>query len=264
MLDPWNMKKSRWAKKVFRAMRVRKNLQRAALLHFTTEIEKQWVSRMKLRPPSVVEPLGLDSAEFDRLPPRGAFRKNYPKVGNQPMILFLGRIHYGKGVELLVPALAQMRRKDATLVVAGPDAEGFGRTIDELIARHGVDGRVVFTGMIGGEEKLAALVDADLLALPSWHENFGLAVIEALAAGTPVVISDQVNLHPEITAAKVGGVVPLDVAALAKELDRWLDDHELRSDAADAAPSFVRERYDWNKIATRWVGHYQKVLAAAR
>lgn len=170
------------------------------------------------------------------------------------MILFLGRIHYGKGLELLAPALARMKRTDAMLVVAGPDADGYSATIRSL--SKGVEDRIIYTGMLSGRDRLAALVDADLLSLPSYHENFGLAVIESLACGTPVVISDQVNLHPEVKATGVGGVVPMDVDPLARELDRWLDDEPMRRAAAEKAPVFVRERYDWDAIARRWVGHY--------
>ena len=153
-----------------------------------------------------------------------------------------------------------MKRKEVVLVIAGPDAAGYGATIRQLVAQHGVDERVIFTGMLAGEQKLAALVDADLLALPSFHENFGLVVIEALAAGTPVVVSDQVNLHPEVTSAGVGGVVPTDPPALARELDRWLDDEPLRRSVAEKGPALVRQRYDWNQIARRWVDHYSGLL----
>jgi glycosyltransferase involved in cell wall biosynthesis len=116
--------------------------------------------------------------------------------------------------------------------------------------------------MVGGDDRLAVLRDADVLALPSYHENFGLAVIESLAVGTPVVISDQVYLHPEISRGGVGGVVPMNVGALARELDRWLGDEALRLDASRRAPAFVRERYDWDTIARRWVGHYAKLRAS--
>ena len=260
MLDPWNMQKSRIAKQMFLALRMKKNLQRASLLHYTTEIEQQWVARMNLKPPTIVEPLGLDVSEFDELPPRGTFRAKHPRLADKPIILFLGRVHYGKGLELLVPALAQMKRSDAMLVIAGPNAEGYGETIERLMAEHRVTERVIFTGMIAGQEKLAALADADLLSAPSFHENFGLAVIEALACGTPVVISDQVNIYPDIQAAGVGGVVPMDVAALAREIDRWLEDESMRRTAAAKAPAFVRERYDWDQIARRWVDHYRGVV----
>jgi glycosyltransferase involved in cell wall biosynthesis len=261
MLDPWNMKKSRLAKQFFLWLRMRNNLERAALLHFTTSIERDWVARMKLAPPTIVEPLGLDVAAYHDLPPLGTFRARLD--GHHPMILYLGRIHYGKGLELLVPALAKMKRSDARLVVAGPDFAGYGGVIRALAESHRVSGRIVYTGMIEGLEKLAALHDADLLAAPSYHENFGLAVIEALACGTPVVVSDQVNLHPDISAAGVGGVVPLDSDALACELDRWLDDDQRRTTAGQRARAFVRERYDWDSIARRWVSHYGKVCASS-
>jgi glycosyltransferase involved in cell wall biosynthesis len=261
MLDPWNMKKSRWAKRFFLWLRMRQNLERAALLHFTTAIERDWVAAMRLTAPSIVEPLGLEASQFAELPANGTFRAKYPQLGERPMILYLGRIHYGKGLELLVPALARMRRKDAHLVIAGPDFAGYGRHVKALAEASRFAYRVIYTGMIEGVDKLAALRDADLLAAPSFHENFGLAVIEALACGTPVVVSDQVNLHPDIAAAGVGGVVPLDVERLARELDRWLDDEPMRRTAAERAPAFVRERYDWDAIARRWVGHYERLLA---
>ena len=257
MLDPWNMKKSRLAKQIFLALRMKKNLQNASLLHFTTTIEQQAVARFNLRPPSIVEPLGLDASEYADLPPAGEFRRRHAKLGDRPIILFLGRVHYGKGLELLIPALARMQGRDAMLVVAGPDADGYSATVNKLAPS--VLDRVLYTGMVAGREKLAALVDADLLCLPSYHENFGLAVIESLACGTPVVISDQVNLHPDVSAAGVGGVVRLEVDALAGELDRWLQDRALRDAAAARAPAFVRQRYDWNEIARRWVDHYAKL-----
>jgi glycosyltransferase involved in cell wall biosynthesis len=156
-----------------------------------------------------------------------------------------------------------MKRHDAVIVIAGPwtsAGEAFEAKLRPML--EPIRDRVILTGLIGGGDKLAALVDADLLALPSFHENFGLAVIEALACGTPVVVSDQVNLHPDISAAGVGGVVPLDAAALANELDRWLDDNELRRAASARAPAFVRERYDWDAVARRWVEHYRTVAAA--
>jgi glycosyltransferase involved in cell wall biosynthesis len=263
MLDPWNMKKSRLAKRFFLWLRMRKNLERAALLHFTTAIERDWVARMNLSPRTIVEPLGLEASQYERLPGKGTFRAECVGCDDKPMILFLGRIHYGKGLELLVPALAKMRRQDAILVVAGPDFSGYRPTIDLLAATSHVAERIIYTGMLEGDEKLAALHDADLLAAPSYHENFGLAVIEALACRTPVVVSDQVNLHPDITAAGVGGVVPLDSTALAAELDRWLDDESLRKSAGERAPAFVRERYDWDAIARRWVNHYETVCASS-
>jgi hypothetical protein len=102
-------------------------------------------------------------------------------------------------------------------------------------ARLGLSDRVIFTGMLRGADKIAALVDAAVLALPSYHENFGIVVAESLAVGTPVVVSDQVYLHPQVTSAGVGGVVRMDIDLLAKELDRWMGDESLRTEAARRA-----------------------------
>jgi glycosyltransferase involved in cell wall biosynthesis len=146
------------------------------------------------------------------------------------------------------------------LVIAGPDEGGYRATVEALGRRHGLGDRIVFTGMLQGLDRIAALADADLFVLPSYQENFGNSVVEALAAGTPVLISDQVNIHGQITAAEVGGVVPAEAGPLARELARWLDDPELRSRAAARAPAFVRERYDWRSIAGRWVGHYRRLV----
>jgi glycosyltransferase involved in cell wall biosynthesis len=262
MLDPWNLTKSRWAKKLYMAVRTRPDVRQAAMLHFTSEIERDVVSRLGFDRPAVVEPLGVNAHEFSNPPPRGTFRARHPQqLGERPMILFLGRVHYGKGLEILVPALTQMKRTDAVLVIAGPDADGYSAKIRKL-APPQVLARMIFTGMVGGDDRLAVLCDADVLALPSYHENFGLAVIESLAVGTPVVISDQVYLHPEIARGGVGGVVPMDATALARELDRWLGDEALRWEASRRAPAFVRERYDWDTIARRWVGHYAKLRAS--
>jgi glycosyltransferase involved in cell wall biosynthesis len=146
------------------------------------------------------------------------------------------------------------------LVIAGPDVDNCRPTIESLMTEHAVSAdRVLFTGMLRGRARVEALVDADLFVLPSYQENFGIAVVESLAAGTPVVISDQVNICNEIRDAGVGGVVPTQVELLAREIARWMNDDQLRAEASRRAVPFVRERYDWNQIARRWVGHYESL-----
>ncbi len=92
--------------------------------------------------------------------------------------------------------------------------------------------------------------------LPSYQENFGVAVAESLAAGTPVIVSDRVNLHPDVTEAAVGAVVPPEVAPLAREIRRWTTDRPLRDAAAARARPFAFARYDGERVARRWVEHY--------
>jgi glycosyltransferase involved in cell wall biosynthesis len=264
MLDPWSLRQSKWVKRLYMFWRLRYDLNRAAAIHFTTTIERDLAAAtLRLAPASIVEPNGLDFSEFDPPPARGRFRASHAIAPDRPVVLFLSRIHPKKGLDLLVPALARSGLADALLVIAGPDESGYRPEVERLIAQHALGDRVLFTGMLKGAARVEAFVDADLFALPSYQENFGIAVAEALACGTPVVISDQVNIHPEITAAGVGGVVPLDVERLAAELRRWMTDISLRQTAAARAPGFVRERYDWNQIARRWAGHYAKLVERA-
>jgi glycosyltransferase involved in cell wall biosynthesis len=265
MLDPWSLSQGKWKKKIYLALRLRRNLNRAAALHFTAELERDLTAPLRLQPPAIIEPNGIRLEEFQNLPPRGVFRGRYPQLaGDRRMLLFLSRVHHKKGLDLLVPALARLRHGDAMLVIVGPDRDGYGRDVAQMAAQNKVSDRVIFAGPLYGADRVSALVDADLFVLPSYQENFGIVVIEALAAGRPVVISDQVNIHREITAAALGGVVPTRIEPLAAELDRWLSDEVLRQAAAGRAREFVWQHYDWDQIARRWLGHYQRLITTSR
>jgi glycosyltransferase involved in cell wall biosynthesis len=261
MLDPWSLAQSRIKKALYLEWRLRTDLNRAAGLHFTSLPEHRLTHSLHLCPPAIVEPNGLSLEEFANLPPRGLFRANRGVDSDRLLLLFMGRLHPKKGLELLIPALARLKAFPVDLVIAGPDPDGYADRLKSTIGRLQLGDRVRFVGMLQGIEKQSALVDADLFVLPSYQENFGNAVIEALASGTPVLISDQVNIHEEIRTAEVGGIVPLSIEALATELTRWLTDFNLRRTAAARAQSFVRERYDWNQIARRWVNHYQQLFS---
>jgi glycosyltransferase involved in cell wall biosynthesis len=264
MLDPWSLAQSRWKKRLYLAVRMRRNLDNAAAIHFTTQTERDLVTRLNLAAPSFVEPNGVDISEFENLPPRGTFRTKYPALGDRPIVLFLGRLHYKKGFDLLIPAFSRIANRDAMLVIAGPAAEGFQEEIERIVKEAGIGPRVLFTGMLRGSQRVEAFVDADLFVLPSYQENFGIAVIESLAAKCPVVISDQVNICHEIAAEEVGGVVPTKVEPLTEEIDRWLADPQLRRIAGQRGAEFVRREYDWNRIAGRWVKRYEQLRTPAR
>ncbi len=146
------------------------------------------------------------------------------------------------------------------MVIAGPGDPRYCSQLQQLVQTLGLEKSVLFTGQLQGTEKLAAFHDADLFVLPSHQENFGIAVIEALAARVPVLISDQVNLHTAISEADAGGVVPLDKEAWTRELRRWLGDEKLRQDAGQRGYMLVRSQFLWPEIAKRWSGHYKRLL----
>jgi glycosyltransferase involved in cell wall biosynthesis len=259
MLDPWSLRQSRLKKALYLFWRLRRHLNAATALHFTSNAERDGTARLRLRAPAIVEPNGIDVNEYAHLPPRGTFRPRWGVPPERPMLLFLSRLHPKKGLDLLLPAFAPLAEA-ATLVVAGPGEDDYRGRLEAEAARHGIAGSVVFTGMLLGSDKLAAFADADLFVLPSYQENFGIAVAEAMAAGLPVVISDQVNIHAEVTAAGAGGVVPTETAALSAELSRWVHDAALRRSAGLRAREFAFGRYDWAAIADRWIGHYLRLV----
>jgi glycosyltransferase involved in cell wall biosynthesis len=193
------------------------------------------------------------------LPTRGEFRRKFAAFNGRPIVVFLGRVHPGKGVELLLPAFARMGHRDAMLAIVGPDSRNYLAQMRGEVQRLGLQDRVIFAGMMPGRSRIEALVDADLFALPSEHENFGIAVLEALAAGAPVIISDQVGICKEVTEAGVGEAVPLDADRLAAALDAWLADAPRRAEASQRARQLVFERFTWDQIARRWNDVYREL-----
>lgn len=268
MLDPWNMSHGRLKKRLYLAWRMRTNFRRAAAIHTATAIERRSIDRFGFGPTVLVEPFGVDLDVLSQPPTRDKFHTNWPALAGQPrlVVLYLGRLHPGKGLELLIPAFASIAPevRGAVLVIAGPDSAGFQSRVEQMVRNAGVSDRVVFTGLLQADDRVAALAEADLLALPSYHENFGMVVAEALAAGTPVLVSDQVNLHPDVAAAGVGVVVRTEVSAVADALRHWLLDDALRRAAAERAAPFARERFNWAEIGRRWVDHYSRLLSPAR
>lgn len=262
MLDPYSLtRRSSWKKRLYMAWRLRTNLNRAAAVHFTSELERDLVRPLALGSTELVVPNGIDLHEFEQLPLPGSFRDRFPEVGDRRIVLFLSRIHPKKGLDLLVPAFARGAPKDAVLVIVGPDDGGYRSVVESDIAAQGLSDRVVFTGMLRGSDRIAPMVDAELFVLPSYQENFGIAVVEALAAGTPVIISDQINIWKEIESEAVGAVVPTSVQPLSEALEQWLEDDHLRISAAARCQAFVRQRYDWKQIAQQWCQHYAELIS---
>jgi glycosyltransferase involved in cell wall biosynthesis len=258
MLDAWSLGQSALKKKVYMALRLRANLNNAAAIHFTAQAEQDVAAPLGINTGAIIEPNGIDFKEYDDLPDPVVFRRACPQLGDRPYMLFMSRLHHKKGLDLLLPAYAGLET-DTALVIAGPGDPEYINSLEQKVSELGAGNRVIFAGMVQGEAKLSALAGAELFVLCSYQENFGIVVAESLAAGTPVVISDQVNIHDAISEARVGGVVPTDTDALRDELARWLKDPQMRSEAAARAKPFVRDKYDWNSIAERWAGHYGRL-----
>lgn len=259
MLDPWTLRQGRLKKRLFLALVARRHLNRAAALHYTTDTERRLVEPLHLRPRAFVIPNGLDWAEFEALPARGAFRAAHG-IGQRPLIVFLSRVHHKKGLSLLLPAFAALRDASVMLAIVGPGDAGYVEQLRAQAASLGVGERVIFPGMIAGRARLEALRDADLFCLPSYQENFGVSVIEALGVGTPVLISDQVNICSEVAAAEVGEVVPCEVEPLAQRMAAMLADRGRLAEMAARARPWVERTFRWDAIAAQIDAMYEQVV----
>lgn len=263
MLGPVPLAKGVWKKKAYSRLVERRNLNGAAAIHFTSEEERAEADAFGLKPPSFVIPNGINLKEFAHLPPPGDFRKNYPEVAGKKLLLFLGRISWKKGLDLLVRAYGALARArdDLHLIIAGPDDEGYRKKVEIWLAEERVQGQATFTGMLTGDKKLAAFVDADVFCLPSYQENFGMAVVEAMACGLPVVISDRVNIWRDIKEAGAGVVAPCDANEVARAVVGLLNDEEAVVRMGARGQGLVQEKYAVEKVAKQMLGIYERVAA---
>jgi glycosyltransferase involved in cell wall biosynthesis len=164
---------------------------------------------------------GLELSEFENLPEKGAFRVRLGIKENQPVVLFLGRLSFIKGLDLLVEAFAQIN-SEARLVIAGPDdADGCLERLRSMRSEWKIEDRVILPGALYGKEKLEALVDADVFVMPSRYESFGNAAAEAIACGTPVLLTKECGIAPMIDGG-AGIAVPCEVEGLRGGLERML------------------------------------------
>ncbi|PHY12804.1 glycosyl transferase [Caulobacter sp. B11] len=176
-----------------------------------------------------------------------AFRAALPALDTRPYLLFLSRIHAKKGCDLLVEAFARVAadHPSVDLVVAGPDQAGLRASLEALAARRGVAARIHWAGPLYGNAKWGALYGADAFILPSHQENFGIAVAEALGCGTPVLISNKVNIWREIDTAGAGLVEPDTADGAETLLRRWFATTQAeKATMREAARSLFKDQFN--------------------
>jgi len=207
----------------------------------------------------------VDPPEFDSDELSGQFRARHPHLGNDVIVTFLGRLAHQKGLDLLVPAFARVvqRFPDCQLVVAGPIEDAYGRAIEKWVRDWGIEGNVTLAGFVGGRDKASLLADTDVWVLPSREENLGIAIVEAMACGLPVIVSDNVAIHSDIAAASAGIVVRLEVAALAGALSKLVGDANLRRTYGINGRKFVQGAFSWNAAAMQMLAVYEATLSGA-
>jgi len=262
MLDPWfkrtyplkHLKK--WLYWPWAEYRV---LRDARAVLFTSEEERRraresfWLYRAREK----VINYGTSAPGGDPATQRAEFLGRFPELAGKRCLLFLGRVHVKKGPDLLLRALREIQAKlpraetDAVrLVIAGPNDHEYGRMMADLARKLDVADRVTWTGMLIGDLKWGAYHAADAFVLPSHQENFGIAVVEALACGVPVLISNRVNTWREIDQDAAGLVEADNLPGTTRLLERWLTtDCQVRSAMRHAARACFEHRFNIDQTA---------------
>ncbi len=206
-LDPYIRRRHRLLKAIYHAIIEDRTLKNAAAIHFTSDEECRLAAPiLPARTVSSVIPLGVNTLQYANLPERAAARASFGIPGDAFVPLFLGRLNHKKGLDILAPAFVQLARTlpNAWLALAGPDDDGLGEQFVQRCREAGVADRLIRPGLLDPARVRLAFAAADFLVLPSYSENFGVAVVEAMAAQLPVLITDNVNIWRAVQDAKAG------------------------------------------------------------
>jgi len=210
-------------------------------------------------------PNGVDLGEYKQLPVGDLFRKRFDIKENEKVVLTIGRLEKIKGFQYLIKALPSIMEEigSTKLVIAGPDFD-YGAKLKELVEEIKVKDHVIFYGMINGKEKFEAFSAADIVAVPSLYEGFGMLLLEAMAAGKPVVATNTGAATELIQNGKNGMLVNLgDVEDLAGKVIKLLSDNQLMSLISQESRKTV-EAFSWEKISEHIHKLYIDCLASAK
>ncbi len=259
-LDPFHWKRHRWRKRVAEILFQNRVLREAAALHFTAEEEMRLAQPYAQGAPGVVVANGVELGDYAELPPVGRFRAAHPGIGARRIVLFLGRLNYKKGLNLLVPAFAEVLKQhhDLHLVIAGPD-DGMEKPARELVVRTGISAHVSFVGLLQGEDKLAAFRDAYVFALPSYSENFAIAAAEAMACGVPVLLSDKVNIWRDVEQWGAGLTASTEVASVAEILRVFVANPAATAAMGEKGRGLVAAKFSWERIGRELEDVYRRL-----
>lgn len=253
-LCEWSLQQSARKKQIYLQVIEKSNLNYSQGIHFTSEQEQQEASLLNLTSPSFILSHGL-AIPTKISDARQRLRQHFNLAADEPIILFLSRLHPKKGLDYLIPALSKLSNYKFTFILAGSGEAEYENVIKSLVVNHGIEKRTHFSGFVTGELKNLLIQGADLFALTSYSENFGISVLEALAGGLPVLITPCVALADMVKQQQVGYVTELDVAAIAAAIQQFLDYPQEGKKMGDRARQLIMEKYTWDNIAC----HLQQV-----
>ena len=259
-LDPWRLCYRGLKKKVYLKLILKRILNSAEGIHTLTDAESSIVKNYVKDVPIFQAPNGVSSVSSVEEDDIRAFLDKYPRLREKQIILFMSRLHMMKGLEILSEGFVRLasRFSSAVLLIAGEDEDGTRQRSLSILKKAGVSDRVVFTGMLTGKDKYAALKLADIFVLPSYSEGFSNAIIEAMSMEIPVVISPQCHFL-EVESSQSGLIVEVEPSALERAISELLSNEQTRVTMGANARSLIEKKYTWPTIAKSFLSFYRTV-----
>jgi glycosyltransferase involved in cell wall biosynthesis len=260
-LCQWSLEQSKKQKEIYLSL-TQGLLNHSHGIHFTATPEKEEAKALGLTCPNFILPLGLEISESDA-EPKLDLRSHFKITNTDPILLFLSRIHPKKGIEPLLEALSQLNNCNFNLILAGSGDADYESKIQQLIADKELTSRVHTIGFVQGSLKKQLLQGSDLFVLTSYSENFGIVVLEALAFGTPTLITSGVALAEWVKTHDLGWVCEPENDAIGVTIEQALSNPAELAEKGKRAEILTRKYYSWSVIAQKLARQYQEAIASS-
>lgn len=257
-LEKWSLTQSPTKKARYLKLIEQQNLEAASRVHFTAKSEHEQALQLLPKLRGQVIPLGLDLPMESRNA-RTKMEKRWKLQTDVPTILYLSRLHPKKGLELLLAALSKLTHLPFQLLIAGDGDTSYVDSLKQYAKQLKLSERTKFVGFVQSAEKSQLLQGADLYALTSHSENFGIAVLEAMASGTAVIVSRQVALAEQVSKHNLGFVTELETEDIQQKLESALTEIDETRETGERARDFVEQHYQWSRIAQQLTKLYKEV-----
>ena len=260
-LSPWALKNKSFRKTLYMKMVQRRILQKAVALHAMTTEEIQHIRAQGFRGNVTLIPNGVFPEAFENTGTTSDFIRLYPDVADSNIILFLGRIHPVKGLDLLVKSFGDVIKHSPNtyLIIAGPDEDGYLSYLQDILDKNGGGKRCIFTGMLNEQDKLALLNIANVFVLPSYSEGMSISILEAMASKIPVVITEQCHF-PDVNRSGSGLVISPKVSDLTESLLYILNNPQIAKSMGTRGYKLVLDKYTWDEIGNKYINLYRGIL----
>jgi glycosyltransferase involved in cell wall biosynthesis len=259
-LTPWALSQGHFKKALYSHLIERTNLSNATFIHCTSPDEATDVTNFGITTPKVVIPLGVNPPT-QILDAKQQLRQGFGIAADVPIVLFMSRIHPKKRLDLLIQVLGELNspQQPFHLLIAGAGEDKYVESLHQLVAQHQLQSQTTFAGFVTGIDKDLLLQGADLFVLPSYSENFGIALAEAMVVGLPVITTPGVQIASDIAQAHAGLIVE-DAVQLRLAIEQLLQSPQLRQELGANGSRLALQKYSWPAIAQQFADVYTLIL----